>query len=66
MIDRTVIGKRLTALRGNRTQAEVAKAVNISVSSIAMYEAGNRVPRDGVKVALARFYGTSVEKLFYA
>lgn len=40
--------------------------MDTSVSSIAMYEAGKRVPRDEVKVALARFYGTTVEALFFA
>ena len=30
-----------------------------------MYENGQRIPRDDIKVKLARFYGVSVEYLFY-
>ena len=60
------IGKRLIALRGNRTQEEVAKSINISVSAIGMYERGERVPRDEVKLLLAKFYDTTVQSIFYA
>lgn len=60
------IGKRLIKLRGNRTQEDVAKALNISVSAIGMYERGERVPRDEVKLSLAKFYDTTVQSIFYA
>lgn len=60
------IGTRLRQLRGDRTLEEVATAVNISTSALGMYEQGRRIPRDDVKVALARYYGVSVEALFYA
>lgn len=59
------IGARLTSLRGERTQAEVAKAVGVSISSIAMYENGQRTPRDEVKIALANYYGVDIASLFY-
>ena len=60
------IGKRLIALRGNRTQEEVARALKISVSAIGMYERGERVPRDEVKLSIAKFYDTTVQSIFYA
>lgn len=60
------IGKRLIALRGSRTQAEVAKANNISVAAVGMYERGERIPRDEVKLSLAKFYDTTVQSIFYA
>ena len=60
------IGKRLIALRGNRTQAEVAKANHISVAAVGMYERGERIPRDEVKLSLAKFYDTTVQSIFYA
>lgn len=60
------IGKRLIELRGNRTQEEVAKANDISVSAIGMYERGERIPRDEVKIRLAEYYKTSVQSIFYA
>lgn len=64
MTDPVKIGQRLSNLRGNRTLKEVANAVGISVSALAMYETGKRVPRDEIKVMLARYFNTSVEALF--
>lgn len=52
-------------MRGDRTQAQVANAIGISASALAMYENGDRLPRDGVKDALAKFYGTTVGSLFF-
>ena len=64
-LDPVAIGKRQIALRGNRTQTEVAKDVGISVAAIFMYEIGERVPRDEVKVLLARYYNQTVGALFF-
>ncbi len=60
------VANRLKTLRGNKTQQTVAHDVGISVSALTMYELGKRVPRDEVKVRLARYYGESVEKIFFA
>ncbi|MBO5969522.1 MAG: helix-turn-helix transcriptional regulator [Clostridia bacterium] len=59
------IGEKLVALRGERTQAEVATAVGISTSALAMYETGHRIPRDEIKLKLAVFYSTTVQVLFF-
>lgn len=59
------IGKRLKELRGERSQEEVATAIGISVSAVTMYENGERVPRDDVKVKLAIFFNTTVQALFF-
>ena len=59
------IGKRLIHLRGAKTRQEVAAAIKISASALAMYELGNRIPRDEVKVALARYYNVSIQSLFF-
>ena len=60
-----VIAKRLVDLRGDRTQATVATAIGTSVSAVAMYESGSRMPRDEIKVAIARYFGKTVEEIFY-
>ena len=60
-----VIGQRLTQLRGSRTQEEVANALNISVSAISMYERGQRIPRDSVKIRIADYYKKPIHKIFY-
>ena len=62
------IDVRLLKLRlsEKKTQKEVTEAIGISVSALTMYETGNRIPRDEIKVKLAHYYSTSVERLFYA
>lgn len=65
MIDSQKIAVRLKTLRGQKTQEEVANALNISVSAIAMYESGKRIPRDEIKVALANYFETTVEDIFF-
>lgn len=56
---------KLIDLRGSKTQAEVAEAVGISTSALTMYETGRRVPRDEIKIALARYFNVSVGYLFF-
>ena len=65
-MDAKAIGQRLVSLRGERTQEEVARAVGISLSAIGMYERGERIPRDEVKLAIAKYYDTTVQALFFA
>ena len=63
-MDRKQIAEKLVELRGEKTQAEVAENVGISLSTLAMYETGERIPRDEIKIRLANYYGTTVESLF--
>ena len=65
MYDMIRNGKKLVELRGNKSQATVAADIGISVSALAMYETGQRNPRDDVKLALANYYGVSVASLFF-
>ena len=64
-MDAVSIGKRLVDLRGDRTQESVADALNISTSAIGMYERGERIPRDSVKILIANCYGKSVQEIFF-
>ncbi|MEG1758618.1 MAG: helix-turn-helix transcriptional regulator [Oscillospiraceae bacterium] len=66
MYDIKANAQKLLQCRGAKRREEVANAINISVSALAMYEQGGRNPRDEVKVALAQYYGKSVEELFFA
>lgn len=60
-----VIAKKLVELRGAKTQKEVAEAIGVSVSAIGMYETGVRIPRDEIKIRLAKYYGVSVGYIFF-
>lgn len=64
-LDVKASAQKLIALRGNRTQREVANAVGISISALAMYESGERVPRDSIKVALADYYKKPIGDIFF-
>nr|DAU91159.1 MAG TPA: helix-turn-helix domain protein [Caudoviricetes sp.] len=64
-IDTKTMGEKLIKLRGNRTQEEVSEALGISKSALSMYETGKRIPRDPVKMKLARYYKKSVPFIFF-
>lgn len=49
----------------NLTQEELAKIIGVGVSAISMYEQGNRVPRDEIKIKLAKFFNKSVQEIFF-
>lgn len=60
-----LIAKRLISLRGDDSREETAQAVGISVSALQMYENGQRVPRDEIKIKLASHYKRTVQSIFF-
>lgn len=44
---------------------EVAKACGVTGSAVQMYECGQRIPRDSIKIAMSNFFGISVQDLFF-
>lgn len=58
-------GKILRDLRGDKTQEEIAQAVGVTKSSWAMYEREERIPRDEVKIQIAKYFGKSVQDIFF-
>lgn len=64
-MDGKMMGETLKKLRGGRTQAEVAKALDISISALSMYENGERIPRDEVKKRISELYGRTVQHIFF-
>lgn len=59
------IGTKLQDLRGNRSILEVSKALGISKSALCMYERGERIPRDTIKIRIANYYGVKVGVIFF-
>lgn len=61
------VGKELERMRSERgaSQAEIAKELGITAMAISQYERGERIPRDTLKVRIARIFGRSVGDLFY-
>lgn len=64
-LDRKEIGIKLMELRGEKTQKEVASDLGISISALGMYEKGHRIPRDEIKIKLAKYYGKSIQAIFF-
>ena len=59
------ITDKLRELRGERTQQEVADGIGINRNAYAMYERGERVPRDDVKILIANYYNMTVSDIFF-
>lgn len=65
-MDSKLIGQKLRNLRGNKPAESVAKDLKIGTSTIYMWENGERIPRDEMKIKLANYYGVSIENIFFA
>lgn len=64
-MNKSIISKRLVELRKNESREDVANSISISVSALQMYENGQRIPRDEIKIKLANYYGVSVQSIFF-
>lgn len=60
------VGEKIRAMRGAESQQALANELKISKSALAMYERGERVPRDEVKIRIAQHFGVSIESIFFA
>ena len=65
-MNKNTIGNKLVALRGERSQKEVSDALGIAQTALCNYERGIRVPRDSIKKLIAKYYGVSVDSIFFA
>lgn len=64
-VNKEIIARKLIELRGNKTQEKVAADLNISTSALSMYERGERIPRDEIKIKIANYYNRTVEAIFF-
>ena len=65
-MDRVAVGQRLRNLRGDKTLDEVAKALGVTSMAVSLWERGERIPNDDIKIKIAAFYKTSVTDIFFA
>lgn len=65
-MDRIAVGQRLRNLRGNKTLDEVAKALGVTSMAVSLWERGERVPNDDIKIKIAAYYKSSVTDIFFA
>ena len=64
-MDSMKIAEKLRKLRGDKSQREVADAVGVTAMAISLYESGERIPKDEIKVKLANYYKTTVDAIFF-
>lgn len=64
-MEKQIIANNLRELRGNLPLETVANAVGVSKSAWSMYENGHRIPRDSIKIKIAKFFGKSVASIFF-
>lgn len=62
-----IIGQRIRSLREELgiSREQFCNEVGITLSAVSMYENGQRIPRDEIKVKIARVLKTSIEALFF-
>lgn len=67
MIDPKEVGKKIKEerIKLGLSRYELALELNVSPSTIAMYEIGERVPRDETKIKLSKIFKKSVQSIFF-
>ena len=63
--DRSVVADRFRQLRGERTPAAVAAGIGIAANLYAMYERGERMPKDKDKPKISEYFGVPIADLFF-
>lgn len=63
--DPAEIGKELRQLRGIRVRTGVARELGISYSMLSKIEDGLRIPGEELKERIAKYYGKTVDEIFY-
>lgn len=56
---------KLIELRGDRTRAEVANALEITPQMLGAIERGDRTPSLALAKKIADFYGVTVDEIFF-
>lgn len=66
IVNKNEIAETLISLRGDKSREEVAKSLEISVSTLQMYENGQRIPKDEIKIRIAAYYKKTVGEIFFS
>lgn len=64
-MNKELIAIRLKSLREDKNREDVAADLKISLSALQMYENGQRIPRDEIKIRIAKYYGLTVQEIFF-
>lgn len=64
--DEVTIGEKLRKLRGKKKKQIIADAIGVSYSSYVKYERDERHPSDEVKKRIAKYFGVTVQSIFFS
>ena len=66
-MNRDKVASNLKELRQKKglTQTEMAEILGISTAAWSMYENGRRIPRDDMKVQIAKYFNRTVQTIFF-
>lgn len=59
------IGEKLKQLRGEKSLDEIAATLGISKQAVSNYENDIRIPRDEIKLKIAKYFGKTVDEIFF-
>lgn len=59
------MGEIISGLIGDIPRKNIADDLDISLSALNMYIRGERIPRDEIKLKMAKYFGKSVEEIFF-
>ena len=65
-MDGIVIGKRLKELRGEKTLENVGNDLNVTPMAVSLWERGERIPNDDMKLKISNYFGVPLFDIFYA
>jgi len=67
-LDKQKIAVKLKELRekSNLSRKKFADDLHISYSAACAYESGERIPRDEIKMQIAKYYGKTVLEIFFS
>ena len=57
------MGEIIAGLIGDIPRKNIADDLDISLSALNMYIRGERIPRDEIKLKMAKYFGKSVEEI---
>ena len=64
-MNRKEVGERLRALRGSRSLEEVANALDVTPMAVSLWERGERIPCDDMKIKIAAYFKRTVTFIFF-
>ena len=60
------VSRILRNLRGEKSQKAIAADIGLTKSAWALYERGDRTPKEEIKIKIAEYFGKTVQEIFFS